>query len=103
MVTSFASNLSPAAPPPNHSNGGASHGDGSRNLRLVTALAILAAALLVAGLIVWLATSDQFSDEIRGASRAEEGASEQRDVSADRWNDEPDDLARVPDDSGYDE
>jgi protein phosphatase len=118
MVTSFAPNRSAAPLAPAYSKGGSNGSNGSRKLRLVTALVVLTAALLVAALIVWLATSDQFSEAFQADSRAEEIDSQQPDDPSDRWNDEPDgpddrldgagedprlDSNGVPRDSGYDE
>jgi serine/threonine protein phosphatase PrpC len=84
MVTSFAQNSPRAAVAPGHSNANGVAGGEPRKLRLITALAVLTAALLVAGLIVWLATRPEFSQELRGEATAEEQADDRRGASADR-------------------
>jgi serine/threonine protein phosphatase PrpC len=88
MVTSFAQHSPRAAPAPGRTNAARGSGDGPGRLRLVTALAVLTAALLVAGLIVWLATRPEFSEELRGNTTAEERSGDRRDASTDRWNED---------------
>jgi protein phosphatase len=84
MITSFAGNPAPAvAGYQGAPDSGSRAGSRSRNVRLLTAFAVLVAALLVATLIVLLATSDRFSAEMNRSAHVERLAEKPHDSAVD--------------------